>query len=227
MNTLTHVADGAKAASYSHPAKYTEVLLPVMASMLAGRIAILDIFAGVGGIFALVPFLPLTRIEGIEIEPEWAAMHPRTTLGSALALPWKAHTFDAICTSPAYGNRLADALLLDKWKRFSYANALGRKLHPNNGGGMKWGPKYRAFHFDAYIEAYRVLMPGGIFVLNMKDHIRNGQRQFVTKWHVEALCSIGFVFQEERHIKTPSLRYGQNHEARIEYESVIKLSKEY
>lgn len=36
-------------------------------------------------------------------------MHPRTIVGNALALPFPDATFDAIATSPTYGNRMADS----------------------------------------------------------------------------------------------------------------------
>ena len=53
-------------ANPSHPARYTTVLLPVMAGMLRGRRRILDIFGGVGGVFALEHWLGRgeTRLRG-------------------------------------------------------------------------------------------------------------------------------------------------------------------
>ena len=48
---------------------------------------------------------------------------------------------------------------------------------------MQWGDAYRSFHVKAWREAWRVLRPGGRFVLNIKDHIRNGERMPVTDWH--------------------------------------------
>ncbi len=92
----------------SHPARYTEALLPIMAAMLRGRKRIIDPFAGSGRCFLFEKFIPDCEVSGTEIEPEWAAMHPRTTLGSALALPWADGYFDAVCTSPTYGNRMSD-----------------------------------------------------------------------------------------------------------------------
>ena len=74
------------AANPSQPAKYTTILLPVMASMLRGRRRILDPFGGVGGAFALEQWVDGAHVECVEIEPEWCAMHPRTTLGNALEI---------------------------------------------------------------------------------------------------------------------------------------------
>lgn len=218
MNTL-FVLDAPLPA---HPAKYTDVLLPTMARMLQGRHRILDPFGGTGKVFLLNSWLPDAQIEAVEIEPEWAAKHPRTTLGNALHLPWTNGYFDAICTSPVYGNRLSDPTLNKHgYVRVAYAANLGRKLHPDNSGRLEWGPAYRDFHERAWAEARRVIDDGGLFVLNIKDHIRAGQRINVAYWHVKTLQSLGFRWVEEVKIETPSFRKGRNSEARIPYESVI------
>lgn len=205
----------------AHPAKYTDALLVTMAKMLKGSKRILDPFGGTGKVFLLNNWLPDAQIDAVEIEPEWAAKHPRTTLGNALYLPWKDNTFDAICTSPAYGNRMADGLLIDKYQRNTYANELGRELHPDSGARLQWGDAYRNFHMRAWAEAQRVLELGGVFVLNIKDHIRNGELQEVTDWHRRALYCLGFCLVEHAKIETPGNGFGAWRTARVPYESVI------
>jgi hypothetical protein len=73
------------------------------------RPTILDPFAGPGGIHALRDRGFLTF--GVEIEPLWARASPFTFIGDATDLPPTARRrapFDAIVTSPTYGNRMAD-----------------------------------------------------------------------------------------------------------------------
>ena len=210
-------------ANPSHPAKYTDALLLTMAKMLKGRRRILDPFGGTGKVFLLEAWLPDAQIEAVEIEPEWAAINPRTTHGNALDLPWGDGYFDAVCTSPTYGNHMADQSIMATAK---YRANLGRKLHPDNSGACSWGPQYRSLHIKAWTEARRVLQPGGAFVLNIKDHIRGGEVQHVTEWHVKTLCGLGFVERDHKRINTPSMRYGRNGDKRVEYESVILFTLE-
>ena len=121
-----------------------------------------------------------------------------------------------------YGNRMSDHHdAKDASKRRTYTHTLGRKLHQDNSGALDWGPQYRAFHVAAWTEARRVLQAGGAFVLNIKDHIRGGQVQPVTQWHIDALTGLGFRLLRHEHVPTPSMRYGANADKRVEYESVI------
>ena len=208
----------------SHPARYSDDLLPHFAELLAGCVHILDPFAGTGKIHELQA--DGFKTVGIEIEPEWANLHPDTTVGSALALPFADDSFDAICTSPTYGNRLADSHnASDPHLRRSYTHDLGRTLHEENSGAMQWGLDYQAFHEKAWAEAVRVLRPGGVFVLNIKDHIRNGAWQDVAGWHMATLCDLGLTVFAVRPVLTGHLRQGANATVRVPAELVIAFDK--
>ena len=208
-------------ATIKHPAKFSDVLIEQIDKMVVTHSSVLDPFAGVGTIHKLHP-----RCEtyGIEIEPEWANMHPRTIVGNALDLPFSNDTFDYVVTSPCYGNRMADHHnAKDSSRRMTYTHTLGRTLHDDNSGKMQWGKEYRSFHNTAWMEVRRVLKPYGNFILNISDHIRKGERVPVTSWHIETLRSLGFIMVNEIKIPTPRMRFGQNHAARIEYESIIEF----
>jgi len=209
--------------SVRHPAKFSNSVLEKMAELIPPGSLVLDPFAGTGRIHAIGKQCG-ARTVGVEIEPEWAGLADRTVVGDATALPFNDRTFDIVATSPVYGNRLSDHHnAKDGSVRHSYTHDLGRSLHPNNAGSLQWGEPYRVLHQKAWEEAARVLRPGGLFILNVSDHIRKGAVQPVTIWHVSVLCALGFSVRESYEIPTPRLRYGANAQARVEYETVIGL----
>jgi SAM-dependent methyltransferase len=214
---------GAAAPVRRHPARFSDAVMPVLAAAVpAGRFRrVLDPFAGTGRVHEL----PNVTV-GVELEPEWATRMPGTIKADALALPFVADAFDAVCTSPTYGNRLADChVARDGSVRHSYTHDLGRKLHPNNSGALQWGDKYRAFHVRAWAEAVRVLRPGGRFVLNVSDHIRRPERQPVTDWHTATLTGLGHCALDRVDVPTPRLRFGANSGARVEAGHVVVFEK--
>ena len=208
----------------SHPARYSSNLLPVFERHLEGFDRVLDPFAGTGQ--RLEPLLASHDLVGVELEPEWASVSDWVEQGNALALRFDDATFDAICTSPTYGNRLADHHnAKDPESRRSYTHDLGRTLDQDNSGVLHWGDEYRAFHERAWLEAIRVLRPGGRFVLNIKDHIRGGKPQYVSRWHVVMLQGLGLVLVTISTVETPALRAGRNATARVAYENVAIFDK--
>ena len=209
--------------STKHPAKFNDAILAAIESELPEVGRVLDPFAGTGRIHELATETRYTY--GIELEAAWADMHPSTTIGNALTLPWIDNTFDAIATSPTYGNRMADTYDgRDGSKRNTYRTALGQDLRSENSGAMQWGDEYREFHGKAWTEARRVLKPGGVFVLNVKDHIRKGERQYVTNWHVVHLQTVlGFHEIGAQRIPTRGNGFGANGKVRIDYEEVVTL----
>jgi len=164
-------------------------------------VRILDPFVGIGNIADLAfAQYPLVQLYGSELESEWGLQARKrgilTQIGDSRYLPWENNFFDAVITSPAYGNRLADKYapdMSDKKHRArrSYRIYLERELSEGNGGGLHWGDEYRELHEAIWAECARVLKPGGVFILNCKDHNRNGKRCEVTGWHVGALQRLG------------------------------------
>jgi DNA modification methylase len=158
--------------------------------MLSDCASVLDPFAGTGKLRLVFPDCIL-----LEIEPEWASL-AGAIVGNAIAMPFKNVCFDAICTSPTYGNRMADSFVdhqtEKKYTRNTYTHTLGRKLHKNNSGAMQWGENYRELHRKAWRECFRVLKVNGKLVLNISDHVRDKKKVDVTQWHILELEKIGF-----------------------------------
>jgi len=208
-----------------HPAKFTPSILAAIEPLLPESGKVLDPFAGTGRVHELET--PARCTFGIEIEPEWAAMHPRTYVGNALDLPFCDWWADAIVTSPTYGNRMADHHeAKDGSRRMTYRHTLGRPLSADNSGQLQWGREYQAFHRTAWSEAIRVLVPGGLFVLNIADHVRKGEVQRVSLWHWQCLrYGLGLETVSVRKVRTPGMRFGQNGAARVGHEFVIAMRK--
>ena len=232
--------------SLVHPAAYSKRIMDHLEQIVRQFVAthmpwpnhrpiiVLDPFAGTGKIHKLreLPDIPV-QTRGVEIEPEWAAMHPHTIQGDATHLQFDAHHFDMVITSPAYGNRLADKHdAKDGSIRRSYTHDLRRltgdntrKLHPNNAGGMHFGSQYMDLHIAAWKEVWRVLRPEGWFVLNVSDFIKNGDTVPVAHWHLGVCLDMGFNHVDSIEVETPRLRYGRNAEARVATERIFVLSK--
>ncbi len=215
-----------------HPARFTDVLIPVFDYELRQFDqdydqpikTILDPFAGVGGIHTMRKFGYYT--DGIELEPEWAEQSPWTEVGDALHLPFEMGHFDAVVTSPCYGNRMADHHeARDDSRRNTYRHALGRPLSDGSAAGLQWGDEYREFHILAWRETYRVVRPGGAFVLNIKDHIRGGIQQGVPEWHVQAAAWQGWRLSGSSRVNCPGNRQGANGQDRIPFEWVFTFRK--
>lgn len=126
-----------------HPAKYTDKFLPVFAELLKGRKNVLDPMAGTGKIAEIRKFGYSGRITCNDIEPEWQVGEnyqiDEWHFTDAANMDWAADgQFDAICTSPTYGNRMADSFIArDGSKRVTYRHFLGHDLKAENTGHMQ------------------------------------------------------------------------------------------
>jgi tRNA G10 N-methylase Trm11 len=211
-----------------HPAAYNEKLIPIFKNLIVDyginyncESKVLDPFAGTGKIHEL-PF----DTYGIEIEPEWASLHPLTICGDSTKMPFSDKFFDVICTSPTYGNRMADShTAKDKSHRNTYTHSLGRKLNKNNSGYMYFGDSYKSLHEKVYRECLRVTKPLGLFILNMKNHIRGGKEVDVTSWHKTVLVSMGFDFIKSESVELSGNRFGSNGNVRTPFEYVLLFRK--
>lgn len=94
-----------------------------------------------------------------------------------------------------------------------------------NAGAMHWGDDYRALHERAWSEVRRVLRPRGRFVLNIKDHIKDGERVHVARWHKRTAVALGFVEVETWQIDVNGLGHGAHRDARVDHEYVYVLEK--
>lgn len=214
----------------THPAKYSDSLLPVFAKYLIGKKYILDPFAGVGKIASLKQHGVNGMFFANDIERDWLGPNDYgcdvITFEDAETLEYPAGFFDAICTSPTYGNRMADCFKAsDNSKRITYTHCLGHDLKDGNTGKMQWGKKYREKHRRIYLHLYDLLEPGGLFILNISNHIRAGMEIDVSGWHKETMESIGLVLIETIEVKTPRMGYGANAKVRTQCEYVHVFKK--
>lgn len=208
-----------------HPAVYSTQVLDAIAHHIEPEWFVLDPFAGTGKVHELE-----CQTVGVEIEPEWAEMHEDTICGSALDLPFVDSLFDAVVTSPVFGNRMSDWHVRKEGStRRSYGYSLGRKPSEESSGTLQWGRtyktgnEYREFHRKAWREVARVLKPGGTFILNISDHVRDKQIQPVSIWHAQYLGQLGFDLVAWESIQSRRFKLGsdETRNARVPNEWVL------
>lgn len=223
-----------------------------------GCVTVLDPFAGIGGIHDMHGVMLETY--ACELQPGWARasaekgytwcgdwfdFDPASAVffrmdGEGLIEGWTNYRQEVrvqpnvIATSCTYGNRMADKHnATDDSKRLTYAHRLranGEELLDNNSGGMQWGDDYRAFHFYAWRKVAKLLPDGGLFVLNVKDHLRAGKLQQVPQWHRDTVARFGMRMMQDAHIEVKGMGFGANQQlsdgAKVDYEHVYVFRKQ-
>lgn len=230
--------------SVDHPATYSAEILLRLRELVQNEVivkqkdlSLLDPMGGVGKIHRLgsVYFLDHNHYTGfnvtthaIELEPEWADQHRLTRVGDATQLHsyYRPGIFDIIMTSPPYGNRMADHHeAKDDSKRYTYKHMLGRDLTEGNVGELQWGEEYKELMFRIWNECEWVLRPGGLMVVNVKNHVRDFSIQRVVEWHLIQLLALGFYLVEVQQVPTKGLSFGANAKSRVDGEHIIVLRK--
>jgi len=210
-----------------HPAVMGQHILFVCAEFLPYKgCRVLDPFAGVG---TTAKLLPDYDVVGIEIESEWAEQCESVICGDSLVEVPKLGKFDAVLTSPAYGNRMADDFnASDGSKRITYRHRLGRCLSDGTTANLHFGRKnnqYEELHRNIWEVCVNALKDDGVFILNCKDFIARGGTMAVTDWHIRTLIGLGLELVSQRQVQSKGMRMGANSEKRIDYENVVCLVK--
>ena len=216
-----------------HPATYNDKFISIFAHYLNLYKCknVLDPFAGVGKLAMVKEYGFNGEVYCNEIEQEWtlANIYPvdHWFVGDAEFMDFASNGFfDAIITSPTYGNRMADHHeAKDKSKRITYRHYLGHELNNDNTGRMQWGDSYREKHILVYHRCRSLLKAGGLFILNVSDHIRKGQVINVSEWHLNTLVDLGFILKEDIVVETPRMRYGKNSSLRVNHEHIYIMEK--
>lgn len=106
---------------------------------------------------------------------------------------------------------------------FHYHGAEGW-IADDNAGAMQWGDEYRELHEAVWREVHRVLPRRGLFVLNIKDHQRDGVWQRVPQWHRRTITRLGFTQVERWTVPLTGYRNGSHRDARsgVEYVYVFQ-----
>jgi hypothetical protein len=95
--------------------------------------------------------------------------------------------------------------------RRSYTHDLGHDLTENNvGRHYFWQPEYRELQIALWREVERVLKPGGLFLLNVKDFDRQRERQRLAYWHLATCKRLGFERVETIRMPHRGMLYGAN-----------------
>ena len=212
-----------------NPAKFTDSIIDVIASKISewGGQMFLDPFGGSGKV-ASIKNLIQCEVHCNDIEKGWKEDYPvdKWYNQDAEFLDTNGILYDAIITSPTYGNRMADHHnAKDGSKRITYTHRYGEKLSEGNTGVMHFGKEYKLKHTNIFRHLIHLIHNNGLVMVNVSNFIRRGEEVDVVGWWKEMLSSLGLVFVEEVLIDTPRMRFGANREKRVNKESLLIYKK--
>ena len=217
--------------SRAHPAQWTDGVLDVAAAILRDTVdvdrglRVLDPMAGLGGALSLRSMLGSHVDVVVSDIHVWDGAHPAVVQGDAAELPHDDGVFGAVVTSPPFGNRLADRLSVDGDQRLTYADRRGADAEEGDVSGMQWGDAYRRAMTAVWAECCRVLAPGGVLVVEVKDHIREGRWIEVAEWHTLTLTGLGMEPVALRHVTAAGVRGVANQHRRVGVTTVRALRR--
>jgi len=213
-----------------HPCPYPKHFLPLFADVLKKEKSktVLDIFGGVGTLAKVKQYGFTGKVIINEIESKWSKIAKKVAdvviTGDAQNLKLPNKSINAIITSPTYGNDMAVTYKRER----TYTVCNGKPLKNSNTGQMRWsveGNKYKKIHENAYKEAFRVLTNNGVIVVNVKNHIRNGEVQKVAEWHLDTLKAIGFTPVSVKKVKVTGIPFGGLNLPKVSHEHILILRK--
>lgn len=217
--------------SVRHPATFSrDVVEAMMRWMPQKPIDILDPLAGIGkGPEAFNIPSRGWRAMGIEMEEEWASQSVLVTQGDGIDfMTDNPGRFDVVATSPPFHNRMADNFTpspSDKSRRNTYRHALGRELTDGNGASLQWTDRNtKTWVYRLLRSCYIALKEDGLLLLEMKDHIRGGERQYVTDYYLRSAMHCGMGFLSAETIMGKGLP-GANSKSKIPYSTLLVMQK--
>lgn len=210
-----------------HPAKFSDVLLPHIKSLLPDNcVWITDPMAGVGKVTLLGDQY---KYQCNELESEWAKQikgADEVTSIDAKDMILKPET--TVVTSPPYGNRMADCFKTKNpgSMKGRYAGDLGRRLSKGSAASLPFGQRYKELMSVIYKELFLQMKSGQIFILNVSNFIRSNQEVNVIGFYMVLFASYGFTLDSFQSVVTPRDRgRGANAKNRVKHEVVMKWRK--
>ena len=216
-----------------HHTRYNKKVIDAIIPRIGESKRILDPMAGTIERLSILenPINGWHQVWGVELEPEWVedykGFNPRLKQGDARDMHFfKDAFFDVVIVSPSYGNRDSDRTgeWWDNPDRKTYAGALGRNVSEGSLCVPFEDERYKIGHAVAWAESTRVLKVGGLFVLNIKNHIKAGQIVRCSQWHREMLRDgLGYNEIDDTSIPTKGRLSGENYDVRAENVEKIYL----